>query len=180
MTAGVICIVAAIVGGHVTLFGADVPTLGSKRQKALLGAVGAAFLILGLVLLIPGPDVEKVEAALKPKNPVSITWQYTLGVESDAPNGLRFWTAQDSNNWVETFADGLVRSRFTSAGPYFLSHCKGILLRRSDKALIAFVPNNRCHSKDLQAQDVDPNTGVALRDWFTLGQINTASYAPSN
>ncbi len=45
LVAGVVCIVAAIVGGGIKLLGAEVPVLNSFVRQALLFAVGAGFLL---------------------------------------------------------------------------------------------------------------------------------------
>ncbi len=44
LVAGIVCIVASIVGGGVKLLGAEMPVLNSFARQALLFAVGAAFL----------------------------------------------------------------------------------------------------------------------------------------
>ncbi|HLY89783.1 MAG TPA: hypothetical protein VKQ27_12450 [Acetobacteraceae bacterium] len=45
LVAGVVCIVAAIVGGGIKLLGAEVPVLNSFPRQALLFVVGAGFLL---------------------------------------------------------------------------------------------------------------------------------------
>src|SRR5262249_39421080 len=45
LSAGLACLIAAIVGGGLKAFGIEVPALGSVFRQALLGAVGIALLI---------------------------------------------------------------------------------------------------------------------------------------
>lgn len=49
LTAGVVCIIAAIVGGGLKAFGAEVPALASVRRQLLLGSSGVVLLALGLL-----------------------------------------------------------------------------------------------------------------------------------
>jgi hypothetical protein len=53
LVAGIVCIVAAIVGGGVKLLGAEVPVLNSFARQALLFTVGLAFLAASYLTSLP-------------------------------------------------------------------------------------------------------------------------------
>lgn len=53
LVAGIVCIVAAIVGGGVKLLGAEVPVLNSFARQALLFTVGVAFLAASYFTSLP-------------------------------------------------------------------------------------------------------------------------------
>jgi hypothetical protein len=55
LVAGIVCIVAAVVGGGVKMLGAEMPVLSSFGRQALLFAVGLAFLFASFVVLQPKP-----------------------------------------------------------------------------------------------------------------------------
>jgi hypothetical protein len=55
LVAGIVCIVAAVVGGGVKMLGAEMPVLGSFPRQALLFAVGLAFLFASFVVYAPKP-----------------------------------------------------------------------------------------------------------------------------
>ena len=48
ITAGIACLVAAIVGGGLKAFGIEIPVLESGRRQAALGALGAVLLAVGI------------------------------------------------------------------------------------------------------------------------------------
>jgi hypothetical protein len=56
LVAGIVCIVAAVVGGGVKLLGAEMPVLGSFPRQALLFLVGVAFLVASFVVNLPKPE----------------------------------------------------------------------------------------------------------------------------
>jgi hypothetical protein len=53
LVAGIVCIVASIVGGGVKLLGAEVPVLNSFARQALLFTVGLAFLAASYLTSLP-------------------------------------------------------------------------------------------------------------------------------
>jgi hypothetical protein len=55
LVAGIVCIVAAVVGGGVKMLGAEMPVLGSFPRQALLFAVGLAFLLASFAVNQPKP-----------------------------------------------------------------------------------------------------------------------------
>lgn len=55
-TAGVVLVVAAVVGGGFTLAGAEVPVISSVVRQVLVGLVGAALLALDLAYVDARPD----------------------------------------------------------------------------------------------------------------------------
>ena len=55
LIAGIVCIIAAVVGGGVKLFGNELPALGSTRRQVLLAIVGLAFLIASYMVAHPKP-----------------------------------------------------------------------------------------------------------------------------
>jgi DNA-binding winged helix-turn-helix (wHTH) protein len=109
---------------------------------------------------------------VQPFGPARVVWDYNQGRQKDAPNGIRVWSRQSAETWVESFADGSARTTFELVSPYRmkLSGCKGVLLRR-DKTLIAFVPRPACPQQKLLAEDIDAKTGMVTRPWFDLGPI---------
>jgi hypothetical protein len=68
LVAGIVCIVAAIVGGGVKLLGAEVPVLNSFARQALLFTVGLAFLAASYLTSLP-----KISSGAKPKAACSAT-----------------------------------------------------------------------------------------------------------
>ena len=54
--AGVVLVVAAVVGGGFTLAGAEVPVISSVIRQVLVGVVGAALLALDLAYVGAEPD----------------------------------------------------------------------------------------------------------------------------
>ncbi|MBV8682879.1 MAG: hypothetical protein JO111_08405 [Caulobacteraceae bacterium] len=55
LVAGIVCIVAAVVGGGVKMLGAEMPVLSSFGRQALLFAVGLAFLFASFIVVAPKP-----------------------------------------------------------------------------------------------------------------------------
>ena len=49
VTAGLVCVIAAIVGGGLSAFQIQVPGIASVRRQAMLAAFGALILVIGLV-----------------------------------------------------------------------------------------------------------------------------------
>jgi hypothetical protein len=176
LIAGIVCIIAAIAGGGIKLLGNEIPVLNSLGRQALLAIVGAA--LVGASILWNRPQSPPSPPPV-PKNPRYVVWTYKLGEdERIAPNDLRFWSLKADNTWTETFPDGIVRNYFDFAGPFHLdiNQCDGILLRRRDRRLLAFVPNDQCKARpEIYYEDVDPETGEA-HDWRLLGVITKATY----
>lgn len=56
LTAGVVCVIAAVVGGGLKAFGIDVPVVNSLRRQFLLFVVGLGFLVAAWVLRDGGAD----------------------------------------------------------------------------------------------------------------------------
>jgi hypothetical protein len=53
LVAGIVCIVASVVGGGVKMLGAEMPVLSSFGRQALLFAVGLAFLFASFIVMQP-------------------------------------------------------------------------------------------------------------------------------
>jgi hypothetical protein len=70
LVAGIVCIVAAVVGGGVKLLGAEMPVLGSFPRQALLFLVGVAFLGASFAVNLPRP-VAGAPAGAPPATPNS-------------------------------------------------------------------------------------------------------------
>ena len=64
LVAGIVCIVAAIVGGGVKLLGAEVPVLNSFARQALLFTVGLGFLAASYLTSLPKASKAATEAAV--------------------------------------------------------------------------------------------------------------------
>src|SRR5262245_50013860 len=50
VTSGIVCLVAAVVGGGLKAFGMEIPALNSLRRQVILAGLGAALLAIGLSL----------------------------------------------------------------------------------------------------------------------------------
>ena len=50
VTAGIVCVIAAIIGGGLTARGFKVPVIGPGRRQVGLGTFGALLLVVGLLL----------------------------------------------------------------------------------------------------------------------------------
>jgi hypothetical protein len=69
LVAGIVCIVAAVVGGGVKMLGAEMPVLGSFARQALLFAVGLAFLLGSFAVMQPKPVPPASAAASQSQSP---------------------------------------------------------------------------------------------------------------
>jgi hypothetical protein len=75
ITAGIVCIIAAIIGGGLKALAFEIPLLNSIGRQLLLGIVGIIFLFLGINLNFGGnkvikPPVDSVttkDSSLPPK-----------------------------------------------------------------------------------------------------------------
>lgn len=63
ISAGVACLIAAIVGGGLKAFQIEIPLLQSVRRQMLLAALGAGLLAIGLMTRGPAGEKAKSEAA---------------------------------------------------------------------------------------------------------------------
>ena len=56
LTAGVVCVIGAIVGGGLSGFGITIPVLNSLRRQAMLGVFGIALIALSFGPVVPNGD----------------------------------------------------------------------------------------------------------------------------
>ena len=75
--AGLVCLIAAIVGGGLKAFGIEVPLLKSRTRQSVLGIVSVLLLSVGLGVLRPPKHVE-------PPKPVTIVTAW----HTDPPGGI--------------------------------------------------------------------------------------------
>jgi len=118
ITAGIACLIAAIVGGGLKAFAIEIPLLASVRRQLLLGLLGALLLGLGFgdKLMSPGPGKAEIvpanEAAEQPEQKdVSVSAEQPEQKDASAPGA----SCGDSNdaialtarlsNYVHSLAD---------------------------------------------------------------------------
>jgi hypothetical protein len=80
LVAGIVCIVAAVVGGGVKMLGAEMPVLGSFARQTLLFFVGLAFLLGSFMVTQPKPAAPASAAAQNGAQPAP-----TLSTSAPAP-----------------------------------------------------------------------------------------------
>lgn len=61
VTAGLACVIAAIVGGGLNAFSIEIPLLSSMKRQVLLGILGAALLAAGFFVPAPADESKAVE-----------------------------------------------------------------------------------------------------------------------
>jgi hypothetical protein len=58
LTVGIVCLIAAIVGGGLKAFGLDMPVVNSVPRQVVLGVLGAAFVAISIWLIpVPPPEI---------------------------------------------------------------------------------------------------------------------------
>src|SRR5258706_5623167 len=73
ITAGIVCIVAAIIGGQLRWFGAQIPIIASQDRQVLLAVVGL-LLLVGALLPSLLPSLQSLMASLQSVDYASIAW----------------------------------------------------------------------------------------------------------
>lgn len=76
LIAGIVCIVAAVVGGGIKMLGNELPVLGSTLRQGLLALVGVAFLIASYLVSHPStsaPAAPPASAASEAAKPPPVT-----------------------------------------------------------------------------------------------------------
>ena len=77
LTAGVVALIAAVIGGGLSAFNIEIPVLGSRAVRLGLGGLGVVFLVAAIVLREPGPPPVD-DPGPKPPSPESIYQQRVL------------------------------------------------------------------------------------------------------
>jgi hypothetical protein len=110
ITAGIACLIAAIVGGGLKAFGIEIPQFASVRRQMLLGALG--MLLLGLGLWVrpggqaPPPDARPGGQAPAPDAPQNEV-QSNSTTPTEAPPCEGGDAAFDLNARIVSFVHGL-------------------------------------------------------------------------
>jgi hypothetical protein len=104
ITAGIVCLIAAIIGGGLTAFGIEIPVLESGRRQAALGALGALLLAVGLNVDGLSRSTEPV-----PSEPPPSTQSVPESERSTPPSApTAIATAECSPAWFANPAPGRV------------------------------------------------------------------------
>lgn len=96
VTAGVVCLIAAVIGGRLKAFNIDIPPLESRGVRLTLGLLGIAFLAAAVVLRDDGRGATRNEAEARYQRQVVGTCNAVRTIASEfgtpqpGPNGFTF------------------------------------------------------------------------------------------
>lgn len=117
----------------------------------------------------PAPTAGEGREERKPSRfPTSFQWYYNF-----EPKGWRYWTQTSPSNWVESYDNGQ-KSAFDVVGYEIVGDCNGLLLRKEDRTIQAFVPDDRCANQTALFRLEGP--GGPASGWHTLGNMERIQY----